>query len=147
MPLPPTPHKWFRLHGRIGVREAGPVCLDRGPKRTLRKRTLSKQSLLRQSIAGHPGAKPRTVAAHLAQLACSGLAEGEREGLGASVGEGDLEGAFGNRAGLPDELVEPRFGDRAIALAVPRRFRARWRAAARRAARGMARRPVTRSVP
>ena len=48
----------------------------------------------------------------------SRLAEGEREGLGARVEEGDLKGSVGNRAVLPDELVKPRFGDRAVALAI-----------------------------
>ena len=33
------------------------------------------------------------------------LAEGERVGLNAGIEEGDLEGAVGDRAGLPDELV------------------------------------------
>ncbi len=37
----------------------------------------------------------------------SGLAEGERVGLGAGVEERDLEGAVGDGAGLADELVQP----------------------------------------
>jgi hypothetical protein len=46
------------------------------------------------------------------------LAEGERVSLNARVEEGDLEGTLGNGARLADELVEPRFGDRAVALVV-----------------------------
>lgn len=46
------------------------------------------------------------------------LAEGKREGLHAGFEEGDLEGAVGDGALLPDELVEPLLGDRAVALAV-----------------------------
>ena len=38
--------------------------------------------------------------------------------MNARVEEGDLEGALGDRAGLADELVQPRFGDRAVALVV-----------------------------
>jgi hypothetical protein len=45
-------------------------------------------------------------------------AEGEGVGLDARVEEGDLEGALADRARLADELVEPRFGDRAVALVV-----------------------------
>ena len=47
-----------------------------------------------------------------------GLAESERVGLRAGVEEGDLEGVVGDGAGLADELVEPRLGDRAVAVAV-----------------------------
>jgi len=52
------------------------------------------------------------------RAAPSGLAEGERVGLGARVEEGDLEGAVGNRAGLADELVQPLFGHHPAALVV-----------------------------
>jgi hypothetical protein len=38
------------------------------------------------------------------------LAEGERIGLDVGIEEGDLEGAVGDGAGLPDELVESLFG-------------------------------------
>ena len=48
----------------------------------------------------------------------SGLAEGEGVGLDAWVEEGDLEGALADRAGLADELVQPRVGDGAVALVV-----------------------------
>ena len=46
------------------------------------------------------------------------LAEGEGVGLDARIQEGDLEGALGDRAGLADELVQPRFGQGAVALVV-----------------------------
>jgi hypothetical protein len=46
------------------------------------------------------------------------LAEGERVSLGAGVEERDFEGALGDRSGLADELVQPLFDDRAVALFV-----------------------------
>jgi hypothetical protein len=46
------------------------------------------------------------------------LAEGERVGLDPATGEGDLEGAVGDGAVLPDELIQPLVGHRAMALAV-----------------------------
>ena len=46
------------------------------------------------------------------------LSEGEAVGLNAGVGEGDLEGAAGDGAGLADELVHPLLCDRAVAIAV-----------------------------
>jgi hypothetical protein len=46
------------------------------------------------------------------------LAEGEGVGLDPGIQEGGLEGAVGNGAWLAEELVEPRFGDRAVALVV-----------------------------
>src|SRR5256885_17071959 len=49
---------------------------------------------------------------------CPDLAEGEGVGLDAWVEEGDLEGALADRAGLADELVQPRVGDDAVALGV-----------------------------
>jgi hypothetical protein len=55
------------------------------------------------------------------------LAEGEREGLNAGVGVGDRDGAVGDRARLPDELVQPLLRRRRVALVVnigpPRRTR------------------------
>src|SRR5262245_33484072 len=48
----------------------------------------------------------------------SGLTEGEGVRLDARLGEGDFEGAVGDRAALPDELVEPLVGGCAVALAV-----------------------------
>src|SRR5258706_8834809 len=45
-------------------------------------------------------------------------AEGERVGLDVGVEEGDLEGAVGDGAGMADELVQPLFGHRSVALAV-----------------------------
>jgi hypothetical protein len=48
----------------------------------------------------------------------SGLAEGERVGLGAGGGEGDLDGAVGDGAGVADELVQPLLRDGAVAVAV-----------------------------
>jgi hypothetical protein len=41
---------------------------------------------------------------------CADLAEGEGVGLDAWAEEGDLEGAVADRAGLADELVQPRGG-------------------------------------
>src|SRR5215211_34902 len=46
------------------------------------------------------------------------LAEGEGVGLDTWVEEGDLEGVVADGAGLADELVQPRFGGRAVALVV-----------------------------
>ena len=46
------------------------------------------------------------------------LAEGEGVGLNARVEEGDLEGVLADGATLADELVEPRFGDPAVAVVV-----------------------------
>jgi hypothetical protein len=46
------------------------------------------------------------------------LAEGEGVGLDAGVEEGSLQGAVADGTGLADELVEPRLGDRAVALVV-----------------------------
>jgi hypothetical protein len=46
------------------------------------------------------------------------LAEGDAVGLSAWVGEGDLEGAFGDGAGLADELVHPLLREGAVAVAV-----------------------------
>ena len=48
----------------------------------------------------------------------SELAEGEGVRVEAGVEEGDLDGALGDRWGWRIELVEPRFGDRALALLV-----------------------------
>src|SRR5512132_4096185 len=47
-----------------------------------------------------------------------GLAEGEGVGLDTGVEEGDLQGAVGDRAGLAQELVQPRLGEGAVALLV-----------------------------
>lgn len=46
------------------------------------------------------------------------LAERKRVGFSAGVEEGDLEGVLGDRTMLADELVQPRFDDSALALAV-----------------------------
>src|SRR5918995_5890169 len=46
------------------------------------------------------------------------LAEGERVGLDLRIEEGNLEGAVGDGAGLPDELVQPLLGHRSVALVV-----------------------------
>ena len=46
------------------------------------------------------------------------LAEGEAVGLSPWVGEGDLEGAVGDGAGLADELVNPLLRGRAAAVAI-----------------------------
>ena len=46
------------------------------------------------------------------------LSEGEAVGLNARVGDGDLESAVGDGAGLADERVHPLLGDRAVAIAV-----------------------------
>src|SRR3954451_3018460 len=51
-------------------------------------------------------------------VAVSGLPEGEGVGLGAGVGELDLEGALGDGSVLPDELVQPLLGKRAGAVLV-----------------------------
>src|SRR6266496_2104484 len=48
----------------------------------------------------------------------SRLAEGECVGLNARIEEGDLECVLGDGATLADELVEPLFGHRAVALVV-----------------------------
>src|SRR3954451_10084470 len=48
----------------------------------------------------------------------AGLAEGEGVGLCAGVEEGDLERALGDRTPLADEVVQPRLGDRAVAVVV-----------------------------
>src|SRR6266567_4701481 len=46
------------------------------------------------------------------------LSDSEAVGLNTGVGEGDLESAVGDGAGLADELVYPLRGDRAVAIAV-----------------------------
>src|SRR5216683_8362163 len=46
------------------------------------------------------------------------LSESEAVGLNAGGGEGDLESAVGDGAGLADELVHPLLCDRAIAIPV-----------------------------
>src|SRR5215217_6588593 len=46
------------------------------------------------------------------------LAEGEGVALDARVEEGDFEGAVADGAGLADDLVQPWFGDGAVALVV-----------------------------
>ena len=46
------------------------------------------------------------------------LAESKRVGLNAGVGERDLEGAVGDGTLLTDELVQPLFGDRAVASGI-----------------------------
>src|SRR3954451_18381849 len=51
-------------------------------------------------------------------VAVSGLPEGEGVGLGAGVGEHDLEGALGDGSVLPDELVQTLLGKRAAAVPV-----------------------------
>lgn len=47
-----------------------------------------------------------------------GLAEGKRVRLGARIGDCNLEGAVGDGAGRPDELVQPWPGHHAVALLV-----------------------------
>jgi hypothetical protein len=51
-------------------------------------------------------------------LARSDLAEGEGVGLNTGIEERNLECVLSNRANLSDELVEPLFGNRAVAFAV-----------------------------
>jgi hypothetical protein len=46
------------------------------------------------------------------------LAEGERVGLGAWIGESDLEDGLSDRPALANELVGPLLRDRAVAIAV-----------------------------
>jgi hypothetical protein len=47
-----------------------------------------------------------------------GLPEGEAVGLNVGVGEGDLESAVGDGAGLADELVNPLLREVAVAVGV-----------------------------
>src|SRR6266498_2170050 len=56
-------------------------------------------------VPGRPGA---------VRMVRSGLAEGERVGLGARVEEGGLEGAVSDGAGLADELVHPLVREGAV---------------------------------
>jgi hypothetical protein len=67
----------------------------------------------RRFTLGDPGEREAVQPLHV-----TALAEGEGVGLDARIQEGGLEGALGNGAGLPDELVEPWFGERAVALVV-----------------------------
>ena len=46
------------------------------------------------------------------------LAEGKCAGLDPGIEEGDLDGAVGDGVGLANELVQPLFGHRALALVV-----------------------------
>src|SRR6188472_155005 len=46
------------------------------------------------------------------------LAEGKRVGFSAGVEEGDLEGVLGDGTMLADELVQPRFDNRAVAVPI-----------------------------
>ena len=48
----------------------------------------------------------------------AGLAEGKRIGFNAGVEERDLKGVLGDGTMLADELVQPRFEDGAVAIAV-----------------------------
>jgi hypothetical protein len=47
-----------------------------------------------------------------------GLAKGERVDLDPGIEEGDFERAVADATGLPDELVESRFGHGSVALLV-----------------------------
>ena len=66
------------------------------------------------------------------------LAECEHIGLHLGIEEGDLEGAVGDGAGLPDELVQSLSGHRSAALVVNVGPVRRTRRPARRRARGTA---------
>jgi hypothetical protein len=46
------------------------------------------------------------------------LSEGEGKDLHTGIEEHDLEGSLSHLTPLADELMEPRFGDRAVALLV-----------------------------
>ena len=46
------------------------------------------------------------------------LAKREREGLRAGIEELDLEQSIDDRLGLSDQLIQPLFGNRAVALVV-----------------------------
>ena len=69
-------------------------------------------------------------------VAAPSLPEGEHVGLGAGVGEGDLERALGDRTVLADQLVEPLLGDGPGALLVDVEPAASRAAASRRPSPG-----------
>ena len=48
----------------------------------------------------------------------NGSAEREREGLHARIEKLDLEQSIGDGPGLPDQLIQPLLGNRAVALLV-----------------------------
>src|SRR5215471_4338679 len=65
-----------------------------------------------------PAGPARSCTGALQAIGPPGLAKGEAVGLSARVGEGDLEGAVGNGAGLTEELVCPLLREGAGAVSV-----------------------------
>src|SRR4051812_14210767 len=76
------------------------------------------RSSMRRSVLFCCGPQSRVSGSPDQGVAVSGLPEGEGVGLGAGVGEHDLEGALGDGSVLPDELVQPLLGKRAAAVPV-----------------------------
>src|SRR4030095_15276100 len=106
------------------ISSPGWVCLTSGASgpRSTRAWTTSWPSTLRsccwRSVRQSPGACWTAMTLPPLLTAPCGLAEGEGVGLDAGIQEGDLEGVLADRAGLAEELVQPRVGDRAVALVV-----------------------------
>src|SRR5271165_979396 len=97
------------------------VSATRPPVSFRRVQAVRRLSPQRRTARTHSRAIARSVRGGVLAVSRAGLpdlAEGERVGLDPGVGEGDLEGAVGDGAGLPDELVQPLFGHRSVALAV-----------------------------
>jgi hypothetical protein len=105
---------WCRTTSRVRAR----YCRCRWPPVRCTTRRLWAALAARQPASPRPGTECRPGGLRSSVRARGVLAEGEAVGLSAGFGEGDLDGAVGDGAGLADELVHPLLGEGAVAVAV-----------------------------